>query len=888
MMRLVPNARHLEVQVLADRHGQAIALYGRDCSVQRRHQKIIEEGPAVAASNDVWLDMERSAVRLVNSVGYVGAGTVEYLFSDTGDYYFLELNPRLQVEHPVTEEITGVNLPASQLQVAMGIPLHRIPEIRRLYLKETHPEIPEPFFDFHNAPRAPPRGHVIAVRITGENPDEGFKPTSGGITELTFRSNPNVWGYFSVGAHGGLHEYADSQFGHVFARGATREDARKSMVVGLKEISIRGDIRTPVEYIIHLLETQEYIDNDIHTGWLDGLIAAKVTTKKPDNMLVVLCGALYRAHETTTALTTEYLQQLARGQVPHNKMLSTTIPVELIYLNTKYRLTATRSGPHHYTITLTGDKSVVVEAQVRSTRDGGLLILLDGDLHLCYGFEEPAGLRLIVAAKTCMFSQEYDPTHLRTTTPGKLVRHLVSDGSAVRRGQAYAEVEVMKMYLNLTAPEDGRISWVLSEGSSMAGGDLLARLDLDDPTKVMRPVDFVGHLPATKPPSIVGDKPHQLLRTALASIKRIIEGYDNQKVAETVDEMLAHLANPNLPLFEFKESLSVLTGRLPRQLMEQIEELLSNYEKALGTPNPLQFDGKKIQQFIEAYTTNNPALQRVAAPLYDLAGTYANGLEGHTIFIITSLFTDFLTLERHFYNKHSLTVIRDMREKHKDQLGPMIDMALALHPQSKRGTVILSLLTRVEALGFVDSLAEILTEFSLLSGRNMELSMRAKRMLIRAQLPSIQQRMQTLEQMLGSIVGSNPEERARQLKAIVHIPSDLLDVLLPLVSQSEAAVREEGVEVYIRRAYSAYNITDFKVLSTNPLRAEWWFSPNVPLESSRHKEPRKGMFVLVEPNNTVEALISTLVEALSTFNLIYFIIFYSFYFVLVLVLLTIV
>lgn len=870
MMRLVPNARHLEVQILADKYGQAISLYGRDCSVQRRHQKIMEEGPTVAAKDVVWTEMERAAVRLVNSVGYVGAGTVEYLFEESGNYYFLELNPRLQVEHPVTEEITGVNLPASQLQIAMGIPLHRIPEIRQLYGLEPLPaSIPEGRFDFTNSPRLPPRGHVIAVRITGENPEEGFKPTSGDITELTFRSNPNVWGYFSVGSHGGLHEYADSQFGHVFARGATREDARKSMVVGLKEISIRGDIRTPVEYVIHLLEREEYKQNHIHTGWLDGLIASKVPTLKPDNMLVVLCGALYRAHDITTKRTQEYLDQLGRGQVPHNEMLSTNIPVELIYLNTKYRLTATRSGPHHYTVTLSGDKTVV-EAQVRTMRDDGLLVLLDGNLHVVYGREDAAGLRLIVDTKTCMFSHEYDPTHLRSTTPGKLVRHLVPDGSAVRRGQAYAEVEVMKMYLNLTAPEDGKISWVLSEGSSMAAGDLLARMELDDPSRVMRPVEFEGGLPATKPPAIVGDKPHQLLRTAIAAIKRIIEGYDNQKIPETVDEMLVHLGNPQLPLYELRESLSVLTGRLPRPLMDSIDEVLASYEKALGTSSPIPFDGKKIQQLIEECTAGNAILTRVAAPLHELAGTYAEGLQGHTIFIISSIITEFLTLERLFYNKHTLTVLRDMREKHKDQLAPVMNIALALHPQSKRNTAVSTLLSRVEALGLVDCLADLLTEVSLLSGRNMELSMRAKRMLIRAQLPSVQQRMESLEQMLRAIVDAKEDTRTRQLKALVHLPTDLLDVLLPLISQSEPSVREVGVEVYIRRAYNAYQVTDFKVLSSNPLRAEWWFakqpqsaSSEIPESYVKPNPPRKGVFVLVEPKNTTEALESTMLEALS-------------------------
>ena len=120
--------------MLADEYGDAVALNGRDCSVQRRHQKIIEEGPPVAANPEVWTQMEKAAVSLAKAVHYSNAGTVEYLYSESNaKFYFLELNPRLQVEHPVTEMITSVNLPAAQLQVAIGIPLCNIPEIRELY-----------------------------------------------------------------------------------------------------------------------------------------------------------------------------------------------------------------------------------------------------------------------------------------------------------------------------------------------------------------------------------------------------------------------------------------------------------------------------------------------------------------------------------------------------------------------------------------------------------------------------------------------------------------------------------------------------------------------------------------------------------------------------------
>ena len=139
IMKLAGNARHLEVQLLADQYGNNISLFGRDCSVQRRHQKIIEEAPVTIAKPETFRAMEKAAIRLGELVGYVSAGTVEYLYSHADDkFYFLELNPRLQVEHPTTEMVSGVNLPAAQLQIAMGIPLHRIRDIRLLYGVDPH------------------------------------------------------------------------------------------------------------------------------------------------------------------------------------------------------------------------------------------------------------------------------------------------------------------------------------------------------------------------------------------------------------------------------------------------------------------------------------------------------------------------------------------------------------------------------------------------------------------------------------------------------------------------------------------------------------------------------------------------------------------------------
>ena len=367
------------------------------------------------------------------------------LYSHAEDYfYFLELNPRLQVEHPTTEMVSGVNLPAAQLQIAMGIPMHRIRDIRQLYgvapnasseidFDMIKPEVNE----LQRKPR--PKGHVVAVRITAENPDAGFKPSSGSLQELNFRSSTNVWGYFSVSTAGGLHEFADSQFGHIFAYGEDRSESRKNMIVALKELSIRGDFRTTVEYLIKLLELEAFKNNTITTGWLDSLISNKLTAERPDATLAVVCGAVTKAYLASDGCWTEYKRILDKGQVPARDVLKTVFGISFIYENIRYSFTAARSSLTLWTLYLNGGRTMV---GARPLADGGLLVLLDGKSHSIYWREEVGSLRLMVDAKTCLIEQENDPTQLRSPSPGKLIRFFVDSGDHVYAGDQYAEIEV--------------------------------------------------------------------------------------------------------------------------------------------------------------------------------------------------------------------------------------------------------------------------------------------------------------------------------------------------------------------------------------------------------------------------------------------------------------
>uniref|UniRef100_A0A0R3X0R7 Acetyl-CoA carboxylase n=1 Tax=Hydatigena taeniaeformis TaxID=6205 RepID=A0A0R3X0R7_HYDTA len=491
VMKCVEQVRHLEVQLLADQYGEAISLYGRDCSVQRRHQKILEEAPCVVAPKAVFDAMERDAIRLAKLVGYSSAGTVEYLYDPkTQEYFFLELNPRLQVEHPCTEVISGVNLPACQLQIAMGLPLIRIKYIRQLFgLSQSSDYSMSLSNNLHL--RNPPSSHVIAVRITSEDPDEGFKPHSGDVFELNFKSSRSVWGYFSVGTVGGIHEFADSQFGHCFSAEASREEARENMVLALRELLIRGDFRTTVEYLIKILESDAYTRNEIDTAWLDRLIAQKDRPDKPDVLLGVMCTALHIGYNAFEKANKTFHARVERGQFIPTNELNNIVDVTLIADGIKYVLQVIRTGKTSFhLITNGGLQSVEV---LRMSGDG-LLINHESSSYMTYCQEDTQGYRTVIDNRTVAFLKEYDPSILRSPSTGKLVQYVVGDGCHIFENEVYALIEVMKLVLELRAPAPGVLFHLRSVGAILEAGVPIGRLQLDDPKQCQNLQLFTGHL----------------------------------------------------------------------------------------------------------------------------------------------------------------------------------------------------------------------------------------------------------------------------------------------------------------------------------------------------------------------------------------------------------
>ena len=264
---------------------------------------------------------------------------------------------------------------------------------------------------------------------------------------------------------------------------------------------MRGEIRTAVEYLVQLLETDEFKDNTIDTSWLDGLIAKKEIANKQDAHMIVFGAALFRAFNMAKAEEAAFTEFWQKGQVSVqgvDKLIR--FPVELTYQDIKYSFEVTRNGPDTFTVeTPEGQK---IEAKIRERPDGALVAMFGGEQHEIEGLEEPLGLRMILDGQTWLLPNVFDPSELRTDVTGKLIRFLQEDGAEVVAGKPFAEVEAMKMVMPLIAAESGKVSHAKAGGAVIEAGDLLATLELKDPSKVKKISTFSGQLRVRKPTTL--------------------------------------------------------------------------------------------------------------------------------------------------------------------------------------------------------------------------------------------------------------------------------------------------------------------------------------------------------------------------------------------------
>ncbi|CAH1163265.1 unnamed protein product [Phaedon cochleariae] len=818
VMKLAKCARHLEVQLLGDMYGNAISLFGRDCSIQRRHQKIIEEAPAVIAEPSVFEDMERAAVRLAKMVGYVSAGTVEYLYDPSGQYYFLELNPRLQVEHPCTEMVSDVNLPAAQLQIAMGLPLHYIKDIRLLYGESPWGTSEIDFDQPRHKPQ--PWGHVIAARITSENPDEGFKPSSGTVQELNFRSSKNVWGYFSVAASGGLHEFADSQFGHCFSWGENRAQARENLVIALKELSIRGDFRTTVEYLITLLETKSFQENTIDTQWLDILISERMQSEKPDIMLGVICGALHIADVTITTAFQEFQTSLERGQIQGSNTLTNVVDVELINDGNKYKVQATKSGPNMYFLQMNGSFK---EVELHHLTDGGILVSIDGSSFATYMKEEIDRYRIVIGNQTCVFEKENDPTIIRSPSAGKLIGYIIDDGGHVVKGQAFAEIEVMKMVMTLTASESGLVTYVKRPGAVLDAGSIIATLELDDPSLVTKAVLYKG--PFAESDVSLPPMPeklnhiHSSYRTALENTLKgycLPDPYNAPRLREVIEKFMSCMRDPSLPLLELQEVMASMSGRIPAAVEKKIRRLMALYERNI-TSVLAQFPSQQIAGVIDTHAAGmhrrveRDAFFLATEGIIQLVQRYRNGIRGRMKHAVQELLKQYYEVESQFQQGSYDKCVSLLRDQHKDDMSAVSAILFSHSQVAKKNLLVTMLIDHLwsNEPGLTDELASCLTELTSLNrSEHSRVALRARQVLIAAHQPAYELRHNQMESIFLSAVDMYGQEfHPENLQKLIVSETSIFDILHDFFYHSNRTVCNAALEVYVRRAFTSYDIS---------------------------------------------------------------------------------
>ncbi|WP_294221989.1 acetyl-CoA carboxylase biotin carboxylase subunit [uncultured Shimia sp.] len=449
--RAVQNARHIEIQIFADHAGQTIALGERDCSVQRRHQKVIEEAPAPGMAQTLRKRMEEAAIAAARSVGYVGAGTVEFLLDANGeDFYFLEMNTRLQVEHPVTEMITGLDLVALQIAVAQGASLPLSQEDVTL------------------------TGHAVEVRLYAEDPANGFLPSIGKIhkfeTDNTLRIDTGVRSGDEVTPH------YDPMLAKFIAYGNTRDEALRKLTQGLDNTAILG-VTTNLPFSRDLLDHPEVQNGTASTTFLDDIHPEGPPSPEITPQTIALAATLLLRSKNKAAQAQSLLSDISLSGFSSDGGLP--IPLDLSLDDETYPLTATGVGTLHIAVSGDGWAHTVgpdlridgLRSHAHHTPDGtgGLYLQTEGH-HLHISRAQPWATT--DAAVTGA---------LTAPMPGLLVALNVAAGDTVQKGDTLAVLEAMKMQHQLTAAADGVVAARHVEaGQQLSKGALI--LTMEDPT----------------------------------------------------------------------------------------------------------------------------------------------------------------------------------------------------------------------------------------------------------------------------------------------------------------------------------------------------------------------------------------------------------------------
>lgn len=460
--KAVMRPRHVEIQVFADKVGNTVYLGERDCSIQRRHQKVVEEAPCPVMTPELREAMGTSAVEAAKAVNYVGAGTVEFLLDEAGQFYFLEMNTRLQVEHPVTELVTGYDLVEWQIRVARGEVLPAEQQDIELF------------------------GHAIEVRLYAEDPASGFLPSTGTINLFTQPLGPGIRVDAGVETGDEVTPFYDAMVAKLITYGDTREDARLKMRSALQDTALFGPANNR-DFLIDVMDQAEFISGATTTAFIADNYGEAFTPPELRSADLASAGVIQHVlamethHSQSASVNEELLDWVSMGRVTDTKSYDVgedTREVLVVPLNAGEYEVSVAGENHHLIVTDIDDNAMVLEVDGLSHRyhyhpmapatlylaSDSLSMLLADSTRIPPEAEEAAGGGSIAA-----------PMH------GQLLSIDVSIGDSVTKGQRIAVLEAMKMQHELIAPGDGTVADVVAvAGKQIGAGDLIMMLELEE------------------------------------------------------------------------------------------------------------------------------------------------------------------------------------------------------------------------------------------------------------------------------------------------------------------------------------------------------------------------------------------------------------------------
>ncbi len=458
--QFIEKPRHIEIQILGDNHGNVIHLYERECSLQRRYQKIVEESPSITLDNKTREEMGRAAVMIAKEINYNNAGTIEFLLDQQLNFYFLEMNTRIQVEHPVTEMVTGFDLVREQILIAAG---------NKMSIKQENVQ---------------QNGHAIECRIYAEDPENNFLPSPGLILHYKEPAGNNIRIDTGIDKPVEIQGFFDPMISKLIVWGSSREEARIRMLDALEHYVIQG-IKTNISYLKTLLSDETYIHNQISTNYCDLSLHNCIQNiqQEKENIALHIPLIAYLIYDMNTALLHHVSQKNIWQQIGYWRDVM-QLRVSLDDSEHELQLLFNMNGQFEF---ITGDKKFC--ASLKHLEENYLYFQLNEDYYKVYITEDSKGYAYVQTNNYSFKLHRSDKlliedvfsgggaqsgessNQVTSPMPGKIIKIEVNDGDTIKKGDLLLIVEAMKMENNVVASRDGVIEKVNVKSGNMVDTD---------------------------------------------------------------------------------------------------------------------------------------------------------------------------------------------------------------------------------------------------------------------------------------------------------------------------------------------------------------------------------------------------------------------------------